>query len=157
MGEPKSQEEVKDIITKKNEIIQEKEDMIEEYQNQIKKMQADFLNFKKRVEKQKEEYVKQSNKELIQKLLEVLDNLERAADDGDEGITLIYKQFKDILEKEGLEEIDATEKFDPYYHEAVAVEDAEDRENGEIIEVLQKGYLLNNKVLRHAKVKVCKR
>ena len=133
-----------------------KDKIIEDYLNQMKKMQADFINFRNRVEKEKEDFVKYANRDLILKFLDVLDNLERASQTGDEGIILIYKQFKDILEKEGLEEIDATGKFDPYYHEVVAVENS-DCEEETIIEVLQKGYLLNNKVLRHSKVKICKR
>lgn len=122
----------------------------------MKKMQADFINFKNRVEKEKEEFVKYANRELILKFLDVLDNLERASQAGNEGIKLIYKQFKDILEKEGLEEIDTTGKFDPYYHEVIVVENS-DCEEGKIIEVLQKGYILKNKILRHSKVKICKR
>ncbi|HDN81274.1 MAG: nucleotide exchange factor GrpE [Methanomicrobia archaeon] len=140
----------------KDKIIKEKDKIIENNLNQMKKMQADFINFKNRIEKEKEEFVKYANRELMLKLLDVLDNLERASQTEDEGIKLIYKQFKDILEKEGLEEIDTTGKFDPYYHEVIAVENS-DCEEGKIIEVLQKGYLLNNKVLRHSKVKICKR
>lgn len=141
---------------KKDKIIKEKDKIIEDYLNQIKIMQADFINFRNRVEKEKEDFVNYANRDLILKFLDVLDNLERASQTGDEGIILIYKQFKDILEKEGLEEVDATGKFDPYYHEVVAVENL-DCEEETIIEVLQKGYLLNNKVLRHSKVKICKR
>lgn len=141
---------------KKDKIIKEKDKVIEDYLNQMKKMQADFINFKNRIEKEKEEFISYANRELMLKLLDVLDNLERASQTGDEGIKLIYKQFGDILEKEGLEEIDTTGKFDPYYHEVIAVENS-DCEEETIIEVLQKGYLLNNKVLRHSKVKICKR
>lgn len=141
---------------KLEEIIKEKDKIIEDNLNQIKKIQADFINYRKRMEKEKEEFIKYANSDLILKLLDVLDNLERASESGDEGIKLIYKQFRSILEKEGLEEIDATGKFDPYYHEVIAVENSE-CEDGTILEVLQKGYMFNNKVLRHAKVKVCKR
>ena len=144
------------IIEEKEKLIEEKEESIQGYLNQMKKMQADFINFKKRAEKEKIEVVTHSNRELIGILLDVLDNLERAAENGDEGITLIYKQFRGILEKEGLEEIDTSRTFDPYYHEVVAVEDA-DCEEDTITEVFQKGYLLKNKVLRHTKVKICKR
>jgi len=140
----------------KDKIIKEKNKIIEDNLNQMKKMQADFINFKNRVEKEKEEFVKYANRELILKFLDVLDNLERASQAGNEGIKLIYKQFKDILEKEGLEEIDTTGKFDPYYHEVIVVENS-DCEEGKIIEVLQKGYILKNKILRHSKVKICKR
>jgi len=140
----------------KDKIIKEKDKIIEDYLNQLKIMQADFINFKNRLEKEKEEFTKYTNRELMLKLLDVLDNLERASQAGDEGIKLIYRQFRDVLEKEGLEEIDTTGKFDPYYHEVIMVENS-DCEEGEIIEVLQKGYLLKNKVLRHSKVKICKR
>jgi len=140
----------------KDKIIKEKDKIIEDNLNQMKKMQADLINFKNRVEKEKEEFVKYANRELILKFLDVLDNLERASQAGNEGIKLIYKQFKDILEKEGLEEIDTTGKFDPYCHEVIAVENS-DCEEETIIEVLQKGYLLKNKILRHSKVKICKR
>jgi len=140
----------------RDKIIKEKDKIIEDNLSQMKKMQADFINFKNRVEKEKEEFVKYANRELMLRLLDVLDNLERASQAGDEGIKLIYKQFGDILEKEGLEEIDTTGKFDPYYHEVIAVENS-DCEEGKIIEVLQKGYILKNKILRHSKVKICKR
>lgn len=161
MGKSPSEKEEKiekkeEIIEEKDKIIEKKEEIIQEYLNQMKKMQADFINFKNRVEKEREKIIKQSNRELILNLLEVLDNLERAADNGEEGVRLIYNQFKDVLEKEGLEEIDTDGKFDPYYHETVAVENA-DCEEGTITAVLQKGYLLNNTVVRHAKVKICKR
>jgi molecular chaperone GrpE len=140
----------------RDKIIKEKDKIIEDNLNQMKKIQADFINFKNRVEKEKEEFVKYANRELMLKLLDVLDNLERASQAGDKGIILIYKQFGDILEKEGLEEIGTTGKFDPYYHEVIAVENS-DCEEGKIIEVLQKGYILKNKILRHSKVKICKR
>ena len=100
----------------------------------------------------------------IDNILDSYEDIGRALDKSNndeelrEGLELIYKKLTDTLKKEGLEEIPAKgEKFDPFKHEALMVENNPDYENGEIIEVLMKGYTLKDKVIRYSKVKVCKK
>lgn len=117
----------------------------------LQRLQAEFENYQKRTQKQILEFTKFSNEALILKFLEIIDNFDLALKHSkDDGIKLIHSQFISILEKEGLQEIKAKE-FDPNFHEAIAKINSEEKENT-IIEIHQKGYLLNDKVIRHSKV-----
>ncbi|MGM0471806.1 MAG: nucleotide exchange factor GrpE [Bacillota bacterium] len=157
-------EEIKNKIAKLEEELEESEAEKEDYLNKLQRQRADFANYKRRVKEEKEELELDANRELINKLLPVLDNFERAifsTDQNDdlesflEGTRMIYKQIFNILEKEGLEVIPTIgEEFDPQVHEAVAKEPSEEYESGIVIEELQKGYLFNGHVLRAAMVKV---
>jgi len=172
-----SEEEEEDFsepehIVMLQEEIQEKNQQIEEYLSILQRLQAEFENYKKRAERERKEYIEQANRDIVLKLLPVLDNFERALNTGGkeskasfnsgfnsfrEGITMIYTQLCKILGAEGLSPIDAVGKeFDPHYHEAVltAVGDYDD---DTIIEELEKGYLFRNRLLRPSKVKVSKR
>jgi molecular chaperone GrpE len=110
-----------------------------------------------------EEHVEGANQDLIIKILETYEDLQRAlhadkSEDLREGVELIYQKLRGVLESEGLEEIPVDgEKFDPFKHEALMAEDHEDYENGCIIQELGKGYTLNSKVIKYSKVKVCKK
>ncbi len=125
--------------------------------------QADFINYKKRAEQEKKETVEFANSELILGLLTVADDLERAfaslpsrrsKSSWIEGIKLVYNKFRAILEARGLTEIDAKGKpFDPHLHEAVMHQEGEE---DIVIEEIQKGYKLKNRVLRPSKVIVGK-
>lgn len=136
----------------------------EKYQDLMDKfmrLQADFANYKRRTEAQKTEYVELGVKKIVNDLLPVLDNFERALDsivDKDstyDGIMMIKDQLTDVLKKEGIVEMKALgEEFDPTYHHAVLTEDSDEYDSGYVIEVLQKGYLINDKTLRPAMVKV---
>lgn len=142
------------MVKKKNE-IQILKAKIEELEEKWKRALADYHNLEKRLEKKKEELVKFSNASLIDKLLSVLDSLEKAVDHlKDKGLKLVLDQFKAVLSSEGLSEIKALgEKFDPETMDAVEIiRGKKDR----VLEVILKGYRLNNKVLRPAKVKVGK-
>ena len=156
-------QEKNEEIQKKDEEIQNMEDKAEDYHSQVLRLQADFDNYKKRSEKEIKEYVKYANEGLIIKIIDAYEDLERAlkADDSHnlkEGVKMIHKKLKDILEGEGLCEIDASgEKFDPYKHEALMVEDHDDYEEGMVIEELGKGYTLDSKVIKYSMVKVCKK
>ncbi|WP_278566772.1 nucleotide exchange factor GrpE, partial [Emergencia timonensis] len=117
------------------------------------RLMADFQNFKRRVEKEKSDIYAYANEKLVSQLLDVIDNFERAllheeADDSYvEGMKMIFKQLTGVLEKAGLEEINALgEDFDPNFHNAVMTEDNDDYDSGKVTEVMQKGYLLNKKV-----------
>lgn len=127
------------------------------------RLMADFQNFKRRVEKEKSDIYAYANEKLVSQLLDVIDNFERAllheeADDSYvEGMKMIFKQLTGVLEKAGLEEINALgEDFDPNFHNAVMTEDNDDYDSGKVTEVMQKGYLLNKKVIRPSMVKVNK-
>lgn len=146
--------------------LDEKDRKIAELTDDLKRLQAEFENFKKRNEKEWSERVRYANQGIIADLLMVLDSFDKAIDDTKEcddanslkeGVKSVQRQFKQILEREGLKEIDTKGKFDPFLHEAIMREEKKDVEDGKILEVYQKGYVLGNKALRPAKVKVAKR
>jgi molecular chaperone GrpE len=126
------------------------------------RLMADFQNYKRRSEKERTDIHAYANEKIITQLLEVLDNFERALlqDPGSEeqfrnGMTLIIDQFKTVLNKSGVAEIQATEaEFDPNFHHAIMMENAESVKSGHVSMVLQKGYTMNGKVIRPAIVKV---
>jgi len=118
-----------------------------------KRALADYHNLEKRIDKEKEFFVKFSNAQLLASLLPVLDDLERAKKHlKDQGLSLAVNKFKEVLQKENLEEIKAQgEEFNPELMEATEIVKGP---KNRVVEVVNKGYLLNNKVLRVAKVKV---
>ncbi len=139
---------------------------LEETQDLLRRKHAEFENYRKRIEREQKEFVSYATSELVLEILPVLDNLERAlgstrGDESDsekqirEGVAITYRQFGDVLKRAGLREVNALgEDFDPHLHEAVArVETATHRE-GEILDVLQKGYVLKERLLRPAMVRV---
>lgn len=154
--------------TNVDEVIQDSDDLVEseELRNQLIRLQADFSNYKKRMEKEREGYIDLGVKKLALDILPVIDNLERALksieeyanDDGIfKGINLIDDQLLEVLAKNNITEIKANgEKFDPNLHHAVAMVDSEDLESDMIVDVLQKGYQINESVLRPSMVRVSK-
>ena len=126
---------------------------------------AEFQNFKKRAAREKSDIHAYANEKIVGELLPVLDNFERAldAEGGDleayaKGMQLIFEQLKTALENAGLEEIKAMdETFDPNVHNAVMTDNLEDKEDGTITKVLQKGYKLKDKVIRPSMVAVNKK
>ncbi len=130
---------------------------------QLQRNQADFENYRKRVIKERETLEDDSRGEFVKSLLPLLDNIERAAASSagekglKEGVELILKQFINILEEKGVKAIPCLEEaFDPNVHEAVMVVEAEGYPENTVVEELQKGYRLKNKVLRASMVKVAK-
>lgn len=127
---------------------------------------ADFDNYRKRVARENEERIRCANQDLILRLLEVIDNMERAfaAAEGTKdwdglkkGLELTYGHMRDILAREGLCPIECLgRRFDPNYHEAVMVLEKEGTESENVIEEIQKGYTLGGKVIRPSKVVVSK-
>jgi molecular chaperone GrpE len=125
----------------------------------LKRVAADFDNYRKRAARDQESLVARAHERLVKELLPVLDNLERALDAGErheesklaEGVALVARELRSALEREGLLEIDTDGKFDPHVHEALLTQPSE-AEEGEVIEVLQKGYRLGDRVLRPARV-----
>jgi len=135
---------------------------LEQMTNQMMRLQADFENYKKRTIKEKTEIGKFALEGFINKLLPVLDNMDRAVDalpetqDGYiEGVLIVFNQLKEVLEKEGLSEIDTLGKpFDPNFHHCVVMGEDPDKASNDVLEVLQKGYELKGKVLRPTMVMV---
>jgi len=143
-----------------------KDKRIADLTDDLKRLQAEFENFKKRTEKEWAERSKIATQRLVSDLLGVLDSFDKALedteDDGDKngpkaGLQRIHKQLLQTLQREGLKEIEAKGKFDPYVHEALTKEEREDIEDGRILEVYQKGYALGQRTLRPARVKVAKK
>jgi molecular chaperone GrpE len=128
--------------------------------------QAEFANYKKRLAREQEQQSAEVRGRVIKRYLEIVDDLERAlahkpaSGDGAEwagGVELIYKKLLAYLESEGITRIDPIgQPFDPNQHEAVAQEESEEHESGTVIEVLRPGYMLAERVLRPAAVKVAK-
>lgn len=146
----------------KNEEIEKREQQIGELTDLLQRLQAEFENYRKRVENEKSAFMQCASRDLLLKFLTVLDNFELALkhtnnhDELVKGIDLIYAQFMQIMKEEGVGHIEVLNaKFDPALHE-VLIADKSDKEQGTILEELQKGYTLNGSVLRHAKVKVSK-
>ena len=154
-------------ITRLKEELLEKDEQLCEYVDTLQRLQAEFENFKKRTLKEQNKLVLLANKDLIKELLPVLDNFERAINsykNGDEvqtiieGLNIINNQFNQLLNKENLKEIyPEGEMFDPRYHKAVIQIENDQHEEGTILEVLKKGYFLNDSLLRPAVVKVSKK
>ena len=127
---------------------------------------ADFDNYRKRVARENEERTRCANEELIRRLLEVVDNMERAvgasADSKDlealrKGLELTYLSLREVLTKEGLCPIECLGgKFDPNYHEAIMAIEKEGSQADSVIEEVQKGYVLKGRVIRPSKVVVSK-
>ncbi len=143
---------------------EDKASKVEEEDNKTRylRLAADFANYKRRSEKEKSSIYSYANEKLVTDMLDILDNFDRAflqetceSDSFIEGMTLIYKQLLDVLHKAGLSEINAKgQPFDPEFHDALMMEASADFQSGQVIEVLKKGYMLNNKVIRHTLVKV---
>ena len=128
----------------------------------LRKM-ADMENLKKRIERDKTEFYQYALSEFLKELFTVLDNFERALESQDqgngksfrEGVEMIYKQYQDMLVKFGARPIEIEgKKFDPRLHQAFITEESEDVQEPEVIEELQKGYTLHNRLLRPTLVKV---
>jgi molecular chaperone GrpE len=142
--------------------LEEAKRLAEERLNQLKYLQADFDNYRKKFDKEKEQIIKLANENLIKELIAVLDDFESSIklienERNKEGIEILHKKFFKILEKHGLKQIESLgKKFDPNFHEALCKELSEHNED-EIIEEIQRGYLLCSKVLRASKVKISKR
>ncbi|MBU1201302.1 MAG: nucleotide exchange factor GrpE [Nanoarchaeota archaeon] len=145
------------------EKIQKLEEEKKELINTLQRLQAEFENYKKRTENECADVRKYAEEELIKSLLSILDNFELALKNKEckeeftKGVELIYSQLFQMLEDCGLKPIKCEgEKFNPYMHEALLSEKTDQEENT-VLEELQKGYKLHDKVIRHAKVKVSKK
>ena len=133
----------------------------DEHLNDLKRVAADFENYRKRVARDQEGLVARAHERLIKELLPVLDDLERAlaaAEEHEEakleeGVRLVHEELKAALTREGLAEIETNGRFDPHVHEALLSQPS-DADEGSVLEVVQKGYRLGDRVVRPARVVV---
>ncbi len=151
------------ILTLEAELAQAKA-KAEEHYDHLQRLQAEFDNYRKRTLKEKTEIIKYASERLVGELLPVLDNFERAASAAQinpdftsfsQGVEMILRQLQTALSKEGLKAMDAVgQPFDPNLHDAVLRVDSEEHPENTVVEELQKGYFLKEKVLRPSMVKV---
>ena len=138
---------------------------LDEYKDKYLRLMAEFDNYRKRVLKEKSELILNGGEKVISSILPVLDDIERAEESMttiedtkslQEGVSLIFEKLKTILEKNGLKKMDTVgAQFNVDFHEAIAMVPGQpDELRGKVIDSVQTGYLLNDKVLRHAKVAV---
>ena len=133
----------------------------DEHLNDLKRVAAEFENYRKRVLRDQESLVARAHERLVKELLPVLDDLERALAAAEEhqeakleeGVRLVHRELADALAREGLAEIETNGVFDPHVHEALLSQPS-DRDEGPVLEVVQKGYRLGDRVLRPARVVV---
>jgi molecular chaperone GrpE len=126
----------------------------DDYLDALQRLKAEFDNYRKRVARDQQELAARAHERLVKELVPVLDDLERAiAHEGDieEGVKLVHRALSDALAKEGLTEIETDGKFDPHTQEALLAQPSE-ADEGTVIQVLQKGYRLGDRVLRPARV-----
>lgn len=158
-------EKIEDELALVKERLSTKEAQVEELLGRLQRLQADFENFRKRTQKEKEELTRTANASLMENLLPVIDNFARAlqAKVGEEeafrkGIEMIFRQLEKVLGDAGLEPIDSLGRlFDPNIHQAVFMVEDDTCEENTVVEELQKGYVLGGKVLRPAMVKVSRK
>jgi molecular chaperone GrpE len=132
----------------------------DEYLGLLQRVQADFENYRKRAARDQERLVAHAHERLVRELLPVLDDLERALEAAErheeaalvDGVKLVERALRTALQKEGLVEIETNGAFDPHVHEAVLAQPREDAESGAVVDVLQRGYRLGDKVVRPARV-----
>ncbi|MDR2861250.1 MAG: nucleotide exchange factor GrpE [Syntrophobacterales bacterium] len=147
--------------------IQEEEKKSDENYEKYLRALADLENFKKRAAKEKQDTIKYGNEALIKDLLPIIDGMDRAlaySEQSDdfasfkEGLQMLQEQLCRCLEKHGVEAVDALDQpFDPYLHEALMMVESADHEANHVVTQMEKGYLLNGRLIRPAKVCVCKK
>lgn len=174
--EEKTQQEdqINDTINENAEILNEEntnnadccKEQIDALNDKYIRLLAEFENFKKRTIKEKEELIKYGSSKILSSLLPIFDDIERAVNTNGnledkeliiEGIELIYKKFQSILKQSGIEEIESVGKdFDTDYHEALSIVEVGKEQQGKVIQEVEKGFVLNGKVIRFSKVIVGK-
>jgi molecular chaperone GrpE len=165
-GAPAMEAEALDTVSALQNELMLTQAKADEYLEGWQRARADFANYKKRVERDQAQTYQNAAASILKRYLGIIDDLERALknrpqdDEGAawaEGIELIYRKLLSILESEGIQPMEADEMpFDPNLHEAIMSEESDQHESGQIIEVLQQGYLLGEKVLRPAMVRVAR-
>jgi len=132
----------------------------QEVDDRLLRLAADFDNYKKRAARERAEYVSLANERLVKELIPILDDLERALNAAEqheeaqleEGVRLVYRSLASLLERQGVKEIATDGKFDPHVHEALLAQPSEEAAPGDVLDVIQKGYTLGDRVVRPARV-----
>jgi molecular chaperone GrpE len=168
-ADPQTPRDDQDAATPKNMALQEDPDQIlrerDDYRDRLLRSIAEFDNYRKRIERERREQADQAVVDLLQQLLLVVDDFDRAltVDAGEggaayrKGVELIHGKLHELLRKQGVKEMEVLgTDFDPNVHMAVVHEESPDHREGEVIGELQKGYTLNERLLRPAMVKVAK-
>ncbi len=149
--------------------VDSKEIELKESKERLLRLMADFDNYRKRMQREKEDWFRYSSMGFIEKMLPVLDNMDLAMDNLEQqegeikqifsGIQMIYRQLKDVLQQEGMKEVPGCgSEFDPLIHEAVMQVQAEGKQKeNEVVMVMRKGYSFKEKLIRPAMVKVAKK
>lgn len=155
------QHSIDELESKTKELQEEKDELY----NKLVRLQAEYDNYKKRTQKEKQSDRKYKSQELVTELLPAIDNFDRAlqievTEENSsfiDGMSMVYRQIQEALEKQGVEEIQSVgEEFDPTIHHAVMQVEDEEKESNVILEEMQKGYMLKDRVIRPAMVKVNK-
>jgi molecular chaperone GrpE len=159
-------EELQDEALGLEKALEEAKNKADEYLDGWQRARADFANYKKRVERDQSQTYQMATGSVIKRFLDILDDLDRALknkpESGDgatwaNGIELIYRKMLSILESEGVVPMKSDHmEFDPNLHEAISSEESDHHKSGEIIETLQQGYMIGDRVLRPAVVRVAK-
>ena len=139
---------------------EEQEGAAAEIDDRLLRLAADFDNYKKRAARERQEYVAFANERILKELLPILDDLERALSAAEhheeaqleEGVRLVHRSLASLLERQGVKEIATEGKFDPHVHEALLAQPSEEKEQGDVLDVIQKGYTLGDRVVRPARV-----
>jgi molecular chaperone GrpE len=134
----------------------------DEYLDSLQRLKAEFDNYRKRAAREQESLATRASESLLKELLPILDDLERALAvaeqqeeaELEEGVRLVHRALLEVMRKHGLELIETDGAFDPHVHEALLAQPAEGAEPGSVVQVLQKGYRLGDRVLRPARVVV---
>jgi molecular chaperone GrpE len=138
---------------------EQQEDVAAEVDDRLLRLAADFDNYKKRAARERQEYVAFANERILKELLPILDDLERALSAAEqheeaqleEGVRLVHRALAALLERHGVTAIETDGKFDPHVHEALLSQPSE-AEEGSVLDVVQKGYKLGDRVVRPARV-----
>lgn len=133
----------------------------DEWKDRCLRTAADYENFKRRSEKERVQWITNTQAAILNDVIDLVDDFDRAYDQKDqattaEGFTMIYKSLQKILHKYGVQEIKEITEFDPNLHEAIMHVESPDHKPGQIVQVLQKGYRFKDQILRPAKVSVAK-
>lgn len=165
--EHKKKKKKDEIIEELNKALEEKKEVVDALQEKLLYFQAEFENFKKLKTKEKQDTLKFGNEVLIKELLPVLDNLERALDHASntedfksvhEGVKIVLNEFLKVVERAGVEKVDALgKKFDPNFHEAFFQEEKVDVAPDTVVSEMQKGYMLNGRLIRPSMVTISKK
>jgi molecular chaperone GrpE len=143
-----------------DEHVEQETEQVQEADDRLLRLAADFDNYKKRAARERAEYVALANERLLKELLPIIDDLERALNAAEEheeaqleeGVRLVHRSLASLLERQGVKEIPTDGKFDPHVHEALLAQPSDEAEQGDVIDVIQKGYTLGDRVVRPARV-----